>query len=153
MKNKVDFLKGYAKGLKLDEKTDDVSRLLSSIIDCIDSMADQIDNNTVEIDDMNDTIEDLQDSIDDLEDSIDELDDIVNDLDDFDDFDDFDDIYDDDDDDDPDDDSLDIDLSDNMGKNDIIHDDDNVAKTKHEINALTEELLKLVSSLSDNKTK
>lgn len=150
MKNKVDFLKGYAKGLKLDEKTDDVSKLLSAIIDCIDSMADQIDDNTVEIDDMNDAIDDLQDSIDDLEEVIDELDD-------FDDFDDDDDFDFDDDDDDDDDDidgpdgcDLHIDVSSNMDKNDIAHNKNKVVKTKREINVLAEELIKLVSSLSDN---
>lgn len=144
MKNKVDFLKGYAKGLKLDEKTDDVSKLLSAIIDCIDSMADQIDDNTVEIDDMNDTIDELQDSIDDLEEVIDELDD-------FDDFDDLDDDDDNDDDEDSDGYDLDIDISSNIDKNDIAQDENNVVKTKHEISALAEELLRLVSSLSDNK--
>lgn len=157
MKNKVDFLKGYAKGLKLDEKTDDVSKLLSAIIDCIDSMADQIDDNTVEIDDMNDAIDDLQDSIDDLEEVIDELDDF-DDFDDDDDFDfnddddDFDDDDDDDDDDidDPDGCDLHIDVSSNMDKNDIAHNKNKVVKTKREINALAEELIKLVSSLSDN---
>ncbi len=143
MKNKVDFLKGYAKGLKLDEKTDDVSKLLSAIIDCIDSMADQIDDNTVEIDDMNDAIDELQDSIDDLEEVIDELDD-------FDDDDDFDFNDDDDDIDDPDGCDLHIDVSSNMDKNDIAHNKNKVVKTKREINALAEELIKLVSSLSDN---
>ncbi len=150
MKNKVDFLKGYAKGLKLDEKTDDVSKLLSAIIDCIDSMADQIDDNTVEIDDMNDAIDELQDSIDDLEEVIDELDDFDDD-DDFE-FNDDDDDFDDDDDDidGPDGCDLHIDVSSNMDKNDIAHNKNKVVKTKREINALAEELIKLVSSLSDN---
>ena len=66
MKAKVEYLKGFSKGLQLSDKGEDMSALLLAIIDCLDSMAEQI--------------EDLDASIEDIEDEIATYDDILSDL-------------------------------------------------------------------------
>ena len=63
MKAKVEYLKGFSKGLQLSDKGEDMSALLLAIIDCLDSMAEQIDENTEQIEDLDASIEDIEDEI------------------------------------------------------------------------------------------
>ena len=43
MKSKVEYIRGFAKAIRLDEADDNTSRLIKAIIDCLDEMAEKID--------------------------------------------------------------------------------------------------------------
>lgn len=107
MKSKIEYIKGFAKAIRLNEANDNTSRLINAIIECLDEMAERIDEQA-------EYLEELDDVVDDIQDTLDDYDDIFSDLGDDDDIDDciFDfgedeDIWTDDDDDDIDDDEAD----------------------------------------------
>ena len=73
MKTKVAFLKGCAYGMNLAQKTDEQSKLISAIIDCLDEMAEAIDSNTEDIEDISDELEVVSESVDIIDEILDEM--------------------------------------------------------------------------------
>lgn len=64
MKSKVDYIRGFAKAIRLDETNDDTSRLINAIIDCLDEMANKIDEQAEDIEDLTAVVDDVQDTLD-----------------------------------------------------------------------------------------
>ena len=106
MKSKVEYIRGFAKAIRLDEADDNTSRLIKAIIDCLDEMAEKIDEQAEDIEELTEVVDDVRDTLDVyddiLSDIIDDDDDIDIDDDDIYDFGEDEDIWTDDDDDDDD---------------------------------------------------
>lgn len=89
LKERVAYLNGLADGLKIGESSEDNSRVICKIIECLNQMAEQIDFNTEAITEVEDAIDDIYDAMDIYDDIIfdedDEDDDDDEDEDDFDD--------------------------------------------------------------------
>ena len=115
MKSKVEYIRGFAKAIRLDEADDNTSRLIKAIIDCLDEMAEKIDEQAEDIEELTEVVDDVRDTLDVyddiLSDIIDDDDDIDIDDDDIYDFGEDEDIWTDDDDDD-------------IGDLSFLHDDD-----------------------------
>ena len=115
MKSKVEYIRGFAKAIRLDEADDNTSRLIKAIIDCLDEMAEEIDEQAEDIEELTEVVDDVRDTLDVyddiLSDIIDDDDDIDIDDDDIYDFGEDEDIWTDDDDDD-------------IGDLSFLHDDD-----------------------------
>lgn len=82
------YLRGLADGMKLSANSDDTSKLLLAMIDCIDSIAVQVNDNTDLICELDDEVDSCSDSLDafaelvfGIDDDDDEID--INDDDDF----------------------------------------------------------------------
>lgn len=73
MKTKVAFLKGCAYGMNLAQKTDEQSKLINAIINCLDEMAEAIDNNTEDIEDISEELEVVSESVDIIDEILDEM--------------------------------------------------------------------------------
>ena len=58
------YLRGLADGMKLSANSDDTSKLLLAMIDCIDSIAVQVNDNTDLICELDDEVDSCSDSLD-----------------------------------------------------------------------------------------
>ena len=80
MKSKLEYIRGFAKAIRLDEADDNTSRLIKAIIDCLDEMAEKIDEQAEDIEELTEVVDDVQDTLevydDILSDIIDDDDDI-----------------------------------------------------------------------------
>lgn len=61
---KAAYLRGFADGIKLSEKSDDTSKLLLAMIDCIEDIAAQVSDNTDLICELDDEVDSHADSLD-----------------------------------------------------------------------------------------
>ena len=81
MKSKLEYIRGFAKAIRLDEADDNTSRLIKAIIDCLDEMAEKIDEQAEDIEELTEVVDDVRDTLDVYDDI---LSDIIDDDDDID---------------------------------------------------------------------
>ena len=115
MKSKLEYIRGFAKAIRLDEADDNTSRLIKAIIDCLDEMAEKIDEQAEDIEELTEVVDDVRDTLDVYDDILSDIiddDDDIGDLSFLHDDDDEDEDDDDDDDDDGDPDVSGVDISD-----------------------------------------
>lgn len=71
LSERVNYLRGFADGLKIDKETDE-GKLLNLIIDVIDDIAISIEDNEDTQNDLLDSVDDLEERLTDVEDYLDE---------------------------------------------------------------------------------
>lgn len=74
LSERVNYLRGFADGLKIDKETDE-GKLLNLIIDVIDDIAISIEENEDTQNELYDTVDDIEERLTDVEDYLDEEDD------------------------------------------------------------------------------